>query len=143
MRLYTTLQRKDGRFDFTCQYDERAFPVGYCAPYKEWKDGELGISADSLLVKEYEKFKDKHHDNGHATREEAVACYREYLLDSKLSLNLESDNTQHKCQVCGEWTNLSAHLDMDRWDLCSEHNNREEVEKLFELSPDIEIWSSY
>ena len=142
MRLYTTLQRKDGRFDFTCQHDNRAFPVGYCAAYQEWSENDP-IPVSPYLIEEHARFKDKRHYYGHATRKGALACYRQYPVDHKLTLNIKNDDTQHKCQVCGEWTNLSARLDMDHWDLCPEHNNREEIEKLYELSPDIQIWSSY
>jgi hypothetical protein len=144
MNYYAARQRqKDMRWDYTVRNDDRTSPVGYCAPYMEWTEEffkKIGIGEDHPQVVLGKNFKHKHHTGGHATREEAQSCYREYLLDQRLRLKRERTDTQKKCAVCGSWTTLYAEIDMETWDLCEAHNSREEVEKFFE--PPGEIWSS-
>lgn len=144
MNTYQALQRaSDGRWDFTCN----GHPAGYCRPYREWwlKDGEL--RTDMLIspqsIEDYKSTEHKHHGDGHATAEEAAACYREYLLDHKLQLMRKDSGSQRKCKVCGKWTNFWAQCDSKIWHLCEEHNNREEVAKLLYISADTVIWSSW
>lgn len=133
MNHFKARQRKDGRWDYTCRNDNYIFPVGYCDEYRPLDDR---FPADPV----YDANKDKHHTSGHATPEEARECYNRYLLDQQLRLNLESTDTQRRCQVCQEWTSLFADLDCHIYELCEKHNNREEVEKLFKGVG--EIWSS-
>jgi len=137
MNYFKARQRKDGKFDYTCMNDGQIWPVGYCSVYHE-------LPNDNWISESYraanEATKDKHHGDGHDTAQEAQACYRAYLLDHALHLNGAWENVQHKCEVCGEWTELYAEIQMRCWNLCPQHNSREEVEKLFE-APD-EIWSS-
>jgi hypothetical protein len=147
MNYYAARQRqKDKKWDYTSRNDDFTQPVGYCAAYVEWTEemlkrlGLYGKPENHPSLMRQQKFKDKYHICGHDTKEEAENCYREYLLDQHLKLNREHPDAQIKCAVCGKWTTLYAEIDMHMWDLCEEHNNREEVEKLFEAPG--EIWSS-
>lgn len=69
---------------------------------------------------------------GHATPDEAREHYRQYLLDEQLTYGDQQD-VQYRCSACQEWTTGYAHIpDLVRyWPLCSAHQTREEVEKLF------------
>ena len=138
MNYYKARQRKDGRWDYTCMNDGHILPVGYCSPYRE-PNGEWYWNQNS--IKKYQAEKEFHHEDGHATEDEACECYRKYLLDTTLLLGHCSASTQHKCRVCDKWTNRYATVDGGHiYNLCEEHNNRVEVEKLFEAPG--EIWSS-
>lgn len=142
MNYYKARQRQsDLKWDYTCQNDDRVCPVGYCHKYKEWTQEEMkrfGLVSSDL--EKSAKDKDKYHTHGHDTQEEAEACYREFLLDQELSLNHKDTNTQRKCEVCGEWTQGLAYLDMRVFNLCDKHMNRESVATLFKEVG--EIWSS-
>lgn len=102
-----------GRYKYTVMNDHRIWSVGYCA------DG----------------------CDGHATPEDACKHYRQYLLDNRLRLDGMTPNEQHKCEVCGAWTQRGASVDLHQWHLCDEHCTREQVEKLF--GPVGTITSSY
>lgn len=131
MRHYAPRKRQtDGKWDYTCRLDDYIYPVGYCNEYREFNTDLIHVSESE--IKEYAATKDKHHTHGHDTEEEACNCYREYLLDHRLRLGRKWDGAQHQCKVCGEWTQGYAEIDMKTWDLCDQHNNRTEVEKLFE-----------
>jgi hypothetical protein len=143
VNYYEPLQRKtDQRWDFT----KNVYPTGYCAGWREWKPLEIYDDAHNAHWKqEWETkilpHKDRYHSDGHATAEEAAECYKQYLLDRRLSLNRKSSNSMHKCKICGEFTQLFAELDLQLWHLCEAHNNRESIEKLFEAPG--KIISSY
>lgn len=139
MNYYAPRQRRDGRWDYTRKNNNDIWPEGYCSKYTEWwiyleKQG-WPCNAEEKTC--YEKHKDKHHTDGHATAEEASQCYRQYLLDHSLRLGEKcSEGERHRCKICGRWTQLYATVvNHSIWDLCEEHNNREEVEELFE-APD-------
>ena len=117
--------------------DGHIWRVGYCQPYKEWGDDPWIRESDRA---DHVATKDKHHDDGHATAEEACGCYRQYLLDHHLRLKGAWENVQHKCEVCGEWTALYAAVDYQTWNLCEQHNTLEVVDGL--LEPPEEIWCS-
>jgi hypothetical protein len=144
MNYYAARQRQSNkRWDYTVRNDEYIAPVGYCSKYYEWTEElfkRLGIPENDPNIERARSFKHKHHDIGHSTEKEACECYREYLLDQKLKLMLEKSDVQHKCVVCGEWTTNYAEVDTKYFDLCKDHNNREEVEKLFGVPG--EIWKS-
>ncbi len=140
MNTYRVLQRKDGRFDFTCENDGLIWPVGYCAPYREFW---LNTPTSPGKIEEYKRTQHKHHGNGHATAQEAADCYREWMLDHRLLLGQESVNEQRRCEICGKWTNLQASVDTKIWWLCESHCTREQVEKLYSISADTVIWSSW
>lgn len=69
--------------------------------------------------------------SGHATEEEACEHYRRYILDTSVTFH-SWDNQKKKCLVCGEWTQKFALVDTyTEYDLCPDHCNLEEVEKLY------------
>src|SRR5437879_128061 len=108
MNYYDARERqKDGKgigiFDYTCMNDDQIWPVGYCPSC-----------------------------GGHQTQEEAYECYKKYELDHHLHLDVESHDTQHKCEICEGWTQKGAEVGHGRlWWLCDAHRNRETVEGLF------------
>ncbi len=144
MNYYGPRQREsDKRWDYTCRNDGHIWPVGYCRKYEEWWvrfEEQFGHRPNQDEIDRCIANQHKYHSEGHATDDEACACYREYLLDHHLRLGLECSDAQYKCKVCGAWTSLYAEVDMRHWTLCEQHNNREEVEKLFGKVG--EIWSS-
>src|SRR5438045_2364290 len=104
MAYYGPLQRKDGRWDYTCTNGAGTFPIGYCSAYRELTpDG--GLFPKEMCDRENARilpFKDKYHGDGHATSEEAMACYRVHELDQHLVFDAnESGDTKHKCGICG------------------------------------------
>lgn len=146
MNYYQARKREtDGRWDFTCRNDDQIWPVGYCRAYRPFTGNELwmvgGAEHAAYENAKEEPFKDKYHEDGHATADEAADCYRLYVLDHRIRLNEEAADEQRKCEVCGEWTTLRASVDHGAgWPLCVLHNNREEVEKLYPAVS--QIWSS-
>lgn len=109
MNYYTTCELADkegkpsGLHHYTVTNDNRTRPAGYCA------DG----------------------CPGHPTPEEAREHYKQYLLDHRLRLDGKNGDTQHKCKVCGEWTQGVAFLDETPFALCDEHRTREKVSELY------------
>lgn len=135
MNHLIALQRKsDGRWDYTMN----GVPVGYC---REWHDWDfLNATLHPSAYEQAESFKHKHHANGHENPEQASECYKEYLLDQRLSLNHHSASSQHRCVVCKEWTDKFAQVGTyEIYFLCDKHHNREEVAKLFAIG---EAWES-
>jgi hypothetical protein len=137
MRHYAPRQReKDKRWDYSVRNDDLIQAIGYCSAYYEWTDDllvHIGVPKDHPELVKRRNFKSKHHTCGHSTPEEAQKCYREFLLDQRLSLNKKHDNMQKKCDVCDKWTDLFAEVGSESWNLCEDHNNREEIEKLFKI----------
>lgn len=118
MNHYRPLQREDtGTWDYTCTNDGKVHRVGYCA-----EAGDQG--------------------HGHATPEDACACYKRYLLDNRLDLNRRMAAQQRPCQAagCTRFTSGLASVDMMVFVLCDEHRTRETVDKLFAVG---ETWSSW
>lgn len=145
MNYYGPRQRQtDRRWDYTCMNDHIVWPMGYCEGYKEWwidLKERVGYEARPDEIEKYQTHKDKHHTDGHATAEEACQCYRRYLLDHKTRLGLKWSDSQHRCKVCGEWTQMYAEVDHTPFELCETHNTQEQLELLFETPG--EIWSSW
>lgn len=141
-RYYQALQRQsDKRWDMTVSSDDEgwAHAIGYCAGWKgdpdeaekERLNNMFGEGFSDRLAAEIEpkrQFIDKFHKDGHATSEEAHACYRQYELDCELRF-YESKSEQRKCQVCEAWTTHRAELgDFYReFVLCESHATRENV----------------
>lgn len=117
MAWYQPLERKDGGFDYTCTNGAGTFPIGFCMslgarpfyslPYSDISDVVKGLYRDEAHW-EAEKTKyaahlHRYHDHGHATAEEASACYRlfEVLLHSRRRTD---ESVQLKCGTCGNWT---------------------------------------
>jgi hypothetical protein len=142
MNYYAARQRKDGKWDYTCSNDGDIWPVGYCNTGILSKGPETEPEGSFYRMSEIEwksicDNKEKYHDHGHKTAEEACKCYKNYLLDNALRFHRPTEeqkqkmDTQHKCKICSDWTQNMAELDLQHWYLCEKHLNRETVEKLF------------
>lgn len=148
-RYLQALQKESTkRWDFTSSTGSSgAYPLGYCAGWKEPPEGEeaqqldarLGAGFSKRLAEDIEKkrpFKDKYHTEGHATEAEACACYREYELDHELEfhdLPRAKADTLHRCEGpgCEEFTAGIGSLGQHRFfHLCPAHQNRATVEQL-------------
>lgn len=148
MNYYGPRERKsDGRFDYTCQNDDRVWPVGYCVAPRVWTPDDFkylwsGLEeqqreADKLNAR-YGPLAANFHANGHATKDEACACYRKYLLDTELRFVGPNPDVQKPCAAkkpdgspCGQWTQHEAEVSASNWPLCEAHQTRAVVETLF------------
>ena len=143
MQYFKVYELNGGGYHFACAWRDEIRPVGYCGAWHDWDETTRTMSP--AAYQRHVEDKPLHHAEGHATPEEAAACYRRYLLDHRLQLNHKESGAQRKCQVCGEWTQLFVMVDGHwTWHLCETHHNRETVETLLEseLTADTEIWSS-
>ena len=125
-------RQSDKRWDYTCMNDRRIWPIGYCHEWREYTPEERKTYCmNDGWYEEYESRKAKYHSTGHATPEEACACYKEYQLDTALRFGTQP-NRKEQCLVCGEWTQQMAMVGgYETYVLCEKHANREEVEKLY------------
>lgn len=103
------LRDKPGRWHYTCQNDNRIWPVGYCAD-----------PASPC------------HEAGHDLPEDAMACYKRHVLDTDLHFeNPENPVQLQKCAVCQEWTGGWGGFRFPAsWVLCPVHQTRETVDHL-------------
>jgi len=135
---YQPLQReRDKRWDMTRSTGSSGpHPIGYCCGWHEparevlektW--GPNGHMVDAVL-RDYDRlrpFKDKYHEDGHATAEEASACWDDYRLDNELEFTTSVD-TMKKCGCCGAWTPTVGYFRgafYEETPLCSQHTNRD------------------
>lgn len=146
-------QREDGKWDYTytSTSDENGIATGYCYPWQEFDEETKRMLYGSDGTKDYEQYAqpkrdaiDKFHSCGHDTPEEAIACYRQYLLDFHLRFHNgpEDPRTLHQCAAenCFNYTAGEGEIaDYARFYLCNDHRNRETFEKLFQLGG--ESWS--
>lgn len=159
MRRYAVQQRKSTkRFDYTCEVSGRVAPAGYCGGWEEPDAGHLarmlGIAGAAQFTRDFDAHirphKDKFHAEGHETPEEAVACYRGYLLDTMLRFTPADDeeeperDVKRKCAVsdCGEFTTGIGHITgavAFHWPLCKAHRTREAIAVLLTFD---ELWTS-
>lgn len=102
MRRYEAKELSDkngkptGKWHFTQHHFGSIVPVGYCAgwPHYTQKDYERSPGLKEEMEKKA-KFKKKYHKHGHDSREEAEACYKEYLIDNEMQVHKDS-STQRK-----------------------------------------------
>jgi hypothetical protein len=142
-RIYQVLQRgSDKRWDMTVSSDEEGWvhPVGYCAGWFDWDDEKYiqrhGVDFVERAKEEQNRllpFKGSYHRDGHATSEEAEACWKRFELDVELKF-VDSSSEQKKCQICDVWTTRYAEVGQfhRRFVLCPEHATRDQVEILME-----------
>lgn len=130
MNYYKSRQRdSDGKWDFTKMNDGVTYGVGYCCEFQEFTPDMHVSEAEQ---EKHQSMSHKYHTDGHETEEEACECYRQYVLDHRLSLGRTMSSQKQKCRICGEWTQHFAEVYLaDIFVLCSEHNNRESVEGLY------------
>lgn len=138
--LKASQRTTDRRWDYTNTNDRRTHPIGYCAGWREYNEAERKrFCMNDKWYDEYTSNKDKYHEEGHATEEEAKACYKAYQLDTSLRVSKDS-SSQQKCQVCQTWTQTRAVVGgYSYFVVCDEHANRTEIEKLYTVS---ESWES-
>lgn len=127
MRSYQPRQRLDGNWDYACGNS----PIGYCSAAMTLEDfANINWEPSQTELDRIEKNKHKHHTCGHATKEEAIDCYFEYILDNKLSFH-ESPNQQQKCRICKEWTTRYIVLDECQLIvLCNKHLDLESIKSV-------------
>jgi len=135
MNYYEALQRKsDMRWDYTRTNDGHTMAMGYCRGWEESTEEELverlGVFGKTAFADQEERraHRDRYHKDGHATKEEACECYKQYLLDHRVNLEFGTHpNTQHRCAYdgCENWTQTTAMVDHHTYDLCDEHRNVE------------------
>ncbi len=146
MNYLQVSQRKyDSRFDFTSRNDGRIRPVGFCVGWTEFSAPPVGQFEWMALehrkqVEAMLPLKGRFHDDGHATRAEAVECYRQYLLATSVRLERRERPAQEgQCEAviepgtcCAAWTRHQAHVDGTwRAFLCEVHLTAEVVAALY------------
>lgn len=140
MNYYAARQRSDDkRWRYTRQNDGVTWECGYCIEFKPWTAETMSrfMSSEGAAVEaarlnaKYEPLKGNYHSDGHATKEEAEACYRKFLLDTQLRIDLFNKDQQEKCAACDAWTQKAAMVDTTIFHLCDEHLTREQVERLY------------
>lgn len=146
MAIYQPLQRTDGRFDYTCTNDAGTFPVGFCmskgrAPFYSLPYSEVSDVVRNLYETEerWEAEKARHaphlhryHDDGHATADEAIGCYRLYEV-LECCHRIVDDENQRKCGICGKWTQhlaLIGHVIPHEYACCEECGTFDNLMKL-------------
>lgn len=135
-------RESDKRWDYTSRNDNRVHPLGYCAGtfdkvWPEWDESRVAwpsrehYEADRARASEH---RDKYHGDGHATAEEACACYRDFMLDQRLHLDGRMQDQQLRCRECGTFTDRAARIGSHELiPLCDEHRTREVVERHYEV----------
>ncbi len=129
-----------GQFHYTVRNDDRIYPVGYCSTYMEPSDDPYWTEEAKA---EHRSRKDKYHGpKGHDSKIEACNCYREYELDrlrfyDERTLK-EKPSRLQLCEIegCENYTASCANVPgrIRDWMLCTQHLNRESVEKLYPQS---------
>lgn len=139
MQFFAPRQRQsDGRWDYTRENSHGVFSVGYCAGWIEHTENDFGFFGKDFVEiavrdqDERRKFRDKYHLDGHNSAVDALRCYRIYVLDTQLKLDIKLFETQKKCAVCSAWTDGMAELDhFTHFYLCDTHRIRSVVENLY------------
>ncbi len=139
MQFFAPRKRQsDGRWDYTRENSHGVFSIGYCAGWIEHSEEDfnfLGKDFIDLAVRDQDerrRLQEKYHLDGHVSAAAAVRCYRIYVLDTSLKLNIKLCDTQKKCVSCGAWTDGVAELDhFTRYYLCDTHRVRAVVENLY------------
>lgn len=130
-----------GGWHFVCQRSEGdIYPVGYCGPWIELTEADLahmGISEAQYARMRSQR--DQYHAEGHATQEEACACYKRWCRD-QVQYHIETSGPARPCRICGALTQQEATLGALclAWPLCPAHCTPEAVEVL--LPTPYEIW---
>ncbi len=152
MNYYAARQRdEDKKWDYTCMNDGRTWPTGYCSKFLEAKHHtEGGYFHTQESIDKHNGFKDKYGPHNHGTKEEAMDCYKDYLLDNDLKFypykKSEEKNPavrkEYRCQFgsCESYETGLANIDHRTYHLCDRHQTREAISSLFEVG---EAWSSY
>ena len=137
VRIYQPRQREsDKRWDMTVSSDEEGWchAIGYCGEKPVDPSTQTHLPVHEVnsqgWYRDREPFLDKYHRDGHATAQEADACWKEYQLDVELSFHDVVDEAR-MCALCTRWTQRVAvigHEFSERIWLCEGHANRAGVE---------------
>lgn len=113
-RIYQPMQRaRDGRWDMTVSSDDEGWThaVGFCGGtfdqrWPPYTGKEIAWPTQGAYDADREKHRAHaahYHDDGHATADEAQACYDSYcrLLRRR---DFDERDVQRKCAICGAWT---------------------------------------
>lgn len=123
MNYRQALPRKtDGRYDYTHTRDKHTTPIGYCmGPGLASRIGAVGDP-------------NKYHIDGHATADEAWACYVGWYLDNHEMICAIDDRLRSECVICGEFTfenvRVGPHGRGWQWYMHERHADRETIERL-------------
>jgi hypothetical protein len=99
------LRQSDGRWDWTVRNDDLIRPTGYCRGWDDTPLDEVAARIGMPLAMleqdraQHEPFRDKYHTDGHATKQEAERCFRDYQLDHELHELRGPSDEQHRCQA--------------------------------------------
>jgi hypothetical protein len=99
---------RDGRWIYTCQNGDSVWPIGYCA-------------------------EQNHH---HATRDDACACYKDFILDHldwREILVVKQYAKRRACRGCYTETDELAQIDHHPIPLCSKCRTREVVARVLHI----------
>jgi hypothetical protein len=135
-------QLSSGGWRYTNANGDNIYPSGYCVGPKFIQS--ILDRNDFMSANENERMRanlSSYHEEPHATAEEAIECYRTYLLDSADYDGFTPD-VQRKCAVCDEWTQRYATIrqSMGRHVyLCALHLNRGDYDKFVTAG---ESWGS-
>ena len=146
MRHYSAKQRADDhKWVYTC--GSRA--VGYCADTfdKQWPEECPEYLKPYMSAEDYKTerekhlpFQDKFHADGHATKQDACECYRQFLLDMHVR-KVTSTGAMYECRVCKTFTPDYVLIGNTIFVvLCKDHQSREYYEMF--RPPVNESWES-
>lgn len=139
MRHYSAKQRaRDGRWDYTCGQA----PTGYCHAFDvAWpQDLAEPVSGYAEARAAAIVHRDKYHEDGHATADDACACYKRFLLDNRLRTDGRISDQMRKCEACSAWTDRYAQVGGHQmFVLCDNHCQAATVASLLTVG---ESWES-
>lgn len=124
----------DKRWDYTSMNDGRVMPIGYCHAWRDWTEADKKMGLHLLSsVRDHAVYKEKYHTDGHATYEEACACYKDYQLDKNTRYDAQTEPWE-PCAVCGVRTTHAVTVEgWEKVHLCDQHRSRKFFEPLFNV----------
>jgi hypothetical protein len=152
MNYYAARQREDDKkWDYTCMNDGRTWPIGYCSRFREAKlMTEGGYFHTQQSADRHNSFKEKYGPHHHEIKDQAIACYKDYLLDNDLHFwpyceltdEKPMTRTEHRCETegCESYKTGLCRVDQRDFHLCNDHQTREVMATLLHVG---ESWSSY
>jgi hypothetical protein len=136
-----TILKPQFRIDGTWSYGAKGSRLGYCRGYIP-----NFVHLDAKSAREWksklDQVKHKYHSSGHETPEDALKCFKEYLLDLfVVESELDSELRDQWCSLkCENVTRRVITIDSPiakvknyRWYLCDDHFNRETIDGLFDV----------
>ena len=140
MGVYQPLELMDdngkgtGLYHYTCTDGGGTHAIGHCSPIETCPEckGHSWMQPDANCPTCASKgYVTKANPcPGHPTSEEAIAHYREYLLDNARYDGRMQENEMRKCEICGTWTQGVATVGDYSHDLCDGHRNRAGLEQV-------------